>query len=77
MAKTKTEDVLSRTYYSIGRPSEYSTSDKLRAAEISEQGHSTRAVVNAFLETQDAHTLHRPVRKRFPCNAYVVGVLDL
>jgi hypothetical protein len=42
---------------------------------MSERGHSTRAYVNAFLE--DAHTVHKPVRKKFPRIAYVVDVFDL
>jgi hypothetical protein len=71
----KTKDVL---YYGLGRASEYSSGDKLRAAAASDQGHTvSRPDVRAFLESQDAYTMHRPVRKRFPRNAYDVNILEL
>jgi hypothetical protein len=44
---------------------------------MNEQGRTIRAHVNAFLEEQEAHTVHKSVRKRFPLNAYVVDILDL
>jgi hypothetical protein len=75
----KTKEVLSRLYYVLGRASEYSSGDKLRAAAASDQGHTvSRPDVHAFLESQDAYTMHRSVRKRFPRNAYDVNnVLEL
>jgi hypothetical protein len=75
----KTKDVLSRLYYGLGRASAYSSGDKFRAAAASDQGHTiSRPDVRAFLESQDAYTMHRPVRKRFSRNAYdVKNILDL
>jgi hypothetical protein len=79
MAKTKTEDMLVRLYYSLERASVHSSGDKLRAAAASDQGHAViRLDVSAFLELQDAYTMHRTVGKRFPRNAYnVKSVLGL
>jgi hypothetical protein len=66
MRKTETKDVLSRLYYGFGRASAYSCGDKLRAAAASDQGHTvSRSDVREFLESQDAYTVQRPVRKSF------------
>ena len=44
-----------------------SVAKKLKGAEPSK--------VKPWLEQQDAYTLHRPVRKRFPRNPYIVSNL--
>jgi len=36
----------------------------------------TPSQIKARLETQDAYTLHRPLRKRFPSNPYTVNNID-
>jgi len=36
----------------------------------------TPGQIKAWLETQDAYTLHRPLRKRFPRNPYTVNNMD-
>ena len=36
----------------------------------------TPSQIKAWLETQDAYTLHRPLRKRFPRNPYTVNSID-
>jgi len=36
----------------------------------------TPSQIKAWLETQDAYTLHRPLRKRFPRNPYTVNNID-
>jgi hypothetical protein len=71
--------LLYRLYYGLERASAYSSADKLRAAAARDQGHTvSRPDVSAFLNSQFAYTMHRPVRKRFPRNAYDVNnVLDL
>jgi hypothetical protein len=33
--------------------------------------------IKAWLETQDAYTMHRPVRKRFPRNPYIDDVWEI
>jgi hypothetical protein len=74
MAKTKIEDRLYRLYYSLGRPSAFSTVDKLQRGATSVQSHAvSRSDVSVFLESQDAYTMHRPVWKRFSHNAYIVN----
>jgi hypothetical protein len=60
---------LARLYYTLGLPTAFSTEDKLSAAI------RDRAGVREWLETQDAYTLHRPVRKKFPRNPYTVNNL--
>jgi len=36
----------------------------------------TPSQIKAWLETQDAYTLHRPLRKRFPRNPYTVNNIN-
>jgi len=43
----------------------------LRAAKALQGVDQTE--VKPFLEQQDAHTLHKPVRERFPRNPYTVS----
>ena len=59
-----------RYYYDPARPSAFSTAEKLWAA--------VKKPVGTWLERQDAYTLHRQVRKRFPRNPYSVNnVMDV
>ena len=63
----------SKLYYDPARPSAFSTAEKLRAA-----AGKDKKSVTAWLEKQDAYTLHRQVRKRFPRNPYsVTNVMDV
>jgi len=74
---------ISELYYDKGSPAGFSTLRKLRAAEVAES--RTKKVklqsvgsTKAWLEEQDAYTLHRPVRKRFARNPYTVtNVMDV
>jgi len=64
-------------YYAKGSPADFSTLRKLRAAEVAESKTKkgkpqTVGSTKAWLEEQDAYTLHRPVRKRFARNPYTV-----
>ena len=62
----------SRLYYDPARPSAFSTLEKLRAAV------KYKRFVRAWLEKQDAYTLHRQVRKCFPRYRYsVTNVMDV
>ncbi len=54
-------------YYNPGDPGSYGGIDPLVRASK----HKRKAVVD-WLRTQDTYTLHKPVRKRFPRNRYVV-----
>jgi transposase InsO family protein len=58
-----------RFYYTLGLPTAFSTEDRLSAIV------RNRARLRKWLETQDAYTLHRPVRKKFPRNPYTVSNL--
>ena len=63
-----------RLYYDPARPSAFSTFTKVAAAV----GKNNKSDVRAWLEKQDAYTLHRPVRKRFARNPYSVNnVMDV
>jgi len=42
----------------------------------SELNQKTPSQIKAWLETQDAYTLHRPLRKRFPRNPYTVNNIN-
>jgi len=63
-------------YYDEGSPSGFSTLWKLRASEVAESKKTGKpqyvAATRAWLEKQDAYTLHRTVRKRFARNPYTV-----
>jgi hypothetical protein len=56
-------------YYKPGKPAAFSTLQKLQAA-LKQSSKKTPSQIKKWLEEQDAHTLHRPVRKRFPRNPY-------
>jgi len=67
---------ISDLYYDEGSPAGFSTLRKLRAAELAESKKKGKpqsvAATRAWLEEQDAYTLHRPVRKRLARNPYTV-----
>jgi len=72
---------ISDLYYDESSPSGFSTLPKLRAAEGAESKKGkpqSVGTIKAWLEEQDAYTLHRPVRKRFDRNPYnVINVMDV
>jgi hypothetical protein len=59
----------SKVYFDPGHVASFSTLDKLSKGLKDEK----RSDVKSWLEEQDAYTLHRPVRKRFPRNPYTVS----
>jgi len=67
----------------IEKPAALSRPHTLRKAAVShapskrsELKQKTPSQIKAWLETQDAYTLHRPLRKRFPRNPYTVNNID-
>jgi hypothetical protein len=66
-----------KLFYDPTRPSAFSTLQKLQTAVVATRKpkKSSRKPqdVKAWLEKQDAYTLHRHVRKRFPRNPYTVN----
>jgi len=73
---------ISDVYYNEGSPAGFSTLPKLQTTEVVEtktKKGKTQSVgsTKAWLEEQDAYTLHRPVRKDFARNPYTVtNVID-
>ena len=63
----------SKLYYNPARPPALSTLEK-RAAAVSKKNQSD---FWAWLEKQDAYTLHIPVKKRFLRNHTVMNVMDV
>jgi hypothetical protein len=59
---------LTAIYYNPEKPAAFSTLDKLAAAIP----RKNKSDVKAWLEYQDAFTMHRPVRKKFLRNPYTV-----
>jgi len=66
--------MLAGLYYDPQAPSAFSTFEKLKRAAKTISASS----IKTWLQKQDAYTLHRQVRKRFPRNAYSVNnILDV
>ena len=64
-------------YYDPSNPSSFSTFQKLYCTAKAQRGVEP-GTVRKWLEQQDAYTLHKPVRKRFPRNPYTVNnIMDL
>jgi len=61
----------SKMYYDPTRPSSFGTSKKLQQAT-----KRPPTAVKAWLEEQDAYTMHRRVRKRFPRNPCTVNNIN-
>jgi len=65
--------MISRLYYDPSKPSAFSTLQKLQNVVGQRTGKQKQKtdIKSRFLK-QDAYTLHRAVRKRFPRNPYTV-----
>jgi len=72
--------MISRQYYDPSELSAFATQQKLQNAvgqSTSKQKlHTASADIKAWLLKQDAYTLHRAVRKRFPRNPYTVNNIN-
>jgi len=72
--------MLRRLYTDPAAASAFSSLHKLqqavRHAPSSKKKKETPTQIKEWLETQDAFTLHRPLRKRFPRNPYTVNNID-
>ena len=68
----------SKLYYSPSHPAGFSTLGRLHSALTKRRGAATKTQLKAWLEKQDAYTLHKPVRKHFPRNPYTANnVMDV
>jgi len=78
--------MLRRLYTDPAAPSAFSSLHKLQQAvkhaatakgkQTKDKKQKTPTQIKEWLETQDAYTLHRPVRKRFPRNPYTVNNIN-
>jgi hypothetical protein len=70
----------SKLYYELGAPSAFSSLKQLTAAVAKQQSRKKKKKQTKpseiKLETQDAYTQHRPVRKRFRRNPYTVSNMN-
>ena len=67
-----------KLYYDVGSPAGLSTLGRLQAAARRRKLGMTQQQLTDWLEEQDAHTLHRPVRKRFQRNPYTANnIMDV
>ena len=68
----------SKLYYDPSKPSSFSSLKKLKAAAKESKLGKKPGETKSWLETQDAYTLHKPLRRRFPRNPYTVNnILDV
>jgi hypothetical protein len=69
-----------KLYYKLGAPSTFSSLKQLTAAVAKQQQRIKKkqkpSEIKAWLETQDAYTQHRTLRKRFPRNPYAVNNIN-
>ena len=79
----KLQQAVAATGKHIKTPAALSHQRTLRKAAVShapsnrsELKQKTPSQIKAWLETQDAYTLHRPLRKRFPRNPYTINNTD-
>ena len=69
--------MLRDVYYDPGHEAAFDTLEKLKRV-AKKTGVAKPGQVKPWLEQQDAHTLHRQVRKRFPRNPYSVdNIMDV
>lgn len=69
-------DRLKATFYDPKRAGSYSSAQKLYRS-LKSKGHPIPlASIRKWLETQEAHTLHRSLKRKFPRNRVIVSGID-
>src|SRR5436190_14503123 len=63
---------MEQLYYDASNPASYGGVQRLVQAVRKQGGNFTRRQVVDWLRAQDTYTLHKPARKRFPRNSYIV-----
>jgi len=63
---------MDQLYYDASNPASYGGVQRLVQAVRKQGGNFTRRQVVDWLRAQDTYTLHKPARKRFPRNSYIV-----
>ena len=70
--------MLEDDYYDPLQEAGFSTLEKIKRAAKQTGIAKKPSQVKSWFEKQDAYTLHRPVRKRFPRNPYSVNnIMDV
>jgi hypothetical protein len=77
MLSKKEANYLKKLYTNPSKPSSFGGVDALYRYVKKDGKHQlTRSQVRSWLRSQDAYTLHRPVRYRYPRNRILVGGID-
>jgi hypothetical protein len=63
---------LGKVYYDPSHPDSFESVAKL----VKASKDNKRRNIEEWLSGQDTYTLHKPVRKRVPCNPYTVTNID-
>ena len=74
MGEMESLEELKRIYYDVSHPAGYGSLAQLAR---SMKGKLSRDEVKEWLQSQETYTLHRPVRKRFPRNRYIVSDMNV
>ncbi|KAG8236797.1 hypothetical protein J437_LFUL017012, partial [Ladona fulva] len=67
------EKRLSKIYYDPSHPASFSGVEKLWKAVRPEMSLEQ---VRSWLESEEGYTLHKPIRRKFPRNKYIVDNMD-
>ena len=65
--------MISELYYDPAKPSTLSTLNKLEQTAKQSRLEWKPSEVKSWLQSQEAYTMHRPLRLRFPRNPYTVN----
>jgi len=66
-----------KLYYDLETPSCLSNLNRLQVSARQRKLGVSQDDFTVWLEKQEAYTLYRPVRKRFPRNPYTVNIMDV
>lgn len=71
--KKRVNSILSKVYYDTSHPASFSGVENLWKAV---SPAVSKKDVRTWLQSQDTYTLHKPLRRRFPRNKYLVDNID-
>lgn len=75
-ADKKDLDELNNVFYNPKEAASYSSAQKLYKS-LKNKGHAIPLkTIQKWLESQEVHTLHRPVKRKFPRNRVIVSGID-
>src|SRR6266581_1399694 len=70
------DEYLEKIYFDIGNPNSYGGVSKLYKAAKNKYPQVTLKYVKLWLSKQNAYTLHKPARRNFSRNIYLVSYID-